>query len=94
MARASDKTQGFASARIAIDAMGGDSGPAAMLGGAARALKSDPSLRFLVIGDEAVLQAELAKHSYTLPTRSAVRRSRARRFAVPAPPRWGWRSPR
>ncbi len=30
--------------------MGGDGGPAAMLGGAARALKTDPSLRFLIVG--------------------------------------------
>ena len=28
--------------RIAIDAMGGDTGPAAMIAGAARALKKDP----------------------------------------------------
>ena len=31
--------------RIAIDAMGGDSGPAAMIAGASRALRRDPSLR-------------------------------------------------
>lgn len=64
MARASDKTQAIASARIAVDAMGGDSGPAAMLGGMARALKSDPSLRFLVIGDQTLIGAELAKHNF------------------------------
>jgi len=53
-----------ASPRIAIDGMGGDSGPAAMLGGMARALKADPSLRFLVIGDEALLGAQLDKHVF------------------------------
>ena len=39
--------------RIALDAMGGDSGPAAMVAGAARALRRDPSLQFLVYGDQA-----------------------------------------
>ena len=52
------------SPRIAIDGMGGDSGPAAMLGGMARALKVDPSLRFLVIGDEALLGSEFASHRF------------------------------
>ena len=32
--------------RIAIDAMGGDSGVSAMIAGAAKALRKDPSLRF------------------------------------------------
>jgi len=64
MARAPQQPDGFASPRLAIDAMGGDSGPAAMLGGMARALKSDPSLRFLVVGDEALIQAEFAKHNF------------------------------
>jgi len=41
--------------RIAVDAMGGDGGPVAMLGGIERALKADRSLRFLIVGDEAVL---------------------------------------
>jgi phosphate acyltransferase len=45
--------------RIAVDAMGGDGGPAAMLGGIERALKADGSLRFLVVGDEAVLGPSL-----------------------------------
>ncbi|MFC7535869.1 phosphate acyltransferase PlsX [Sphingomonas sp. GCM10030256] len=54
--------------RIAIDAMGGDSGPAAMLGGMARALKADRSLRFLVIGDEARVRPELER--LTLPAGS------------------------
>lgn len=49
--------------RIAVDAMGGDGGPAAMLGGIERALKSDRSLRFLVVGDEAALQPLLDKLS-------------------------------
>jgi phosphate acyltransferase len=42
--------------------MGGDSGPAAMLAGASRALRRDPSLGFLVYGDEAQVRAELDRH--------------------------------
>jgi len=49
--------------RIAIDAMGGDSGPAAMLAGAARALRKDKSLQFLIFGDETLVRRELAQHS-------------------------------
>ncbi|MEO5774885.1 MAG: phosphate acyltransferase PlsX [Sphingomicrobium sp.] len=45
--------------RIAIDAMGGDSGPAAMLAGAARAHRKDRSLQFIFYGDENAVKAEL-----------------------------------
>jgi len=45
--------------RIAIDAMGGDAGPAAMIAGAARALKKDPTLRFAFHGDELAVEKEL-----------------------------------
>jgi glycerol-3-phosphate acyltransferase PlsX len=48
--------------RIALDAMGGDSGPAGMIAGAARALRRDPSLQFLVYGDQAEVEAELNGH--------------------------------
>jgi phosphate acyltransferase len=48
--------------RIAIDAMGGDSGPAGMIAGAARALRRDPSLQFIVYGDQAEVEAELNHH--------------------------------
>jgi phosphate acyltransferase len=48
--------------RIAIDAMGGDSGPVAMLAGAAKALKRDPSLQFVIYGDEASVGHELEHH--------------------------------
>jgi phosphate acyltransferase len=47
--------------RIAIDAMGGDGGPATMLAGAARALRKRPELRFVLFGDEAAMQAQLAR---------------------------------
>ena len=49
--------------RIAIDAMGGDSGPAAMVAGASRARRRDPSLEFLIYGTEALVRAELARNS-------------------------------
>jgi len=45
--------------RIAIDAMGGDVGPAVMIAGAARALASRPDLTFLLFGDEAAIRREL-----------------------------------
>ncbi|HWU92529.1 MAG TPA: phosphate acyltransferase PlsX, partial [Sphingomicrobium sp.] len=48
--------------RIAIDAMGGDSGPAAMIAGAARARRGDASLCFMFHGDEARVRAELEQH--------------------------------
>ena len=89
--------------RIAIDAMGGDSGPAAMIAGASRALRKDPSLRFTFYGDEAEVDAELDGHRQLArrgdhrPLARSDRRqakSRARRSAAPAPPRWAWRSTR
>ncbi|MDH7640397.1 phosphate acyltransferase PlsX [Sphingomonas oryzagri] len=48
--------------RIAIDAMGGDGSAATMLAGAALALTRFPDLRFLIVGDDAAIQAELARH--------------------------------
>jgi phosphate acyltransferase len=48
--------------RIAIDAMGGDVGPAVMLAGAALAYKRRDDLSFLLFGDGARLKAELAPH--------------------------------
>ncbi len=48
--------------RIAIDAMGGDTGPLAMIAGAARALKADPSLRFTFYGDQDRIEGEIEHH--------------------------------
>ena len=45
--------------RIAIDAMGGDTGPSVILSGIARARRRDPTLRFLLFGDEALVGPEL-----------------------------------
>jgi glycerol-3-phosphate acyltransferase PlsX len=49
--------------RIAIDAMGGDTGPAVMLAGAARAHDGRNDLQFLLFGDKALVRAELDKHA-------------------------------
>jgi len=48
--------------RIAIDAMGGDTGPAAMIAGASRALRKDATLQFTFYGDERQVEAQLAEH--------------------------------
>ena len=48
--------------RIAIDAMGGDTGPATMIAGASRALRKDPSLQFTFYGDERAVGAELERN--------------------------------
>lgn len=48
--------------RIAIDAMGGDTGPAAMVAGMARALRKNADVRFELFGDKALIEPELAKH--------------------------------
>ena len=50
------------SPRIAIDAMGGDTGPAVMLAGAAHAHKRRSDLCFVMFGDKPRIRAELAKH--------------------------------
>jgi glycerol-3-phosphate acyltransferase PlsX len=48
--------------RIAIDAMGGDSGTAVMVAGAALALSRRDDLSFLLFGDEPAIRAELGRH--------------------------------
>ena len=48
--------------RIAIDAMGGDSGPAAIVAGAAQALKRDASLKVTIYGDEGEVREEIKRH--------------------------------
>jgi glycerol-3-phosphate acyltransferase PlsX len=51
-----------AAPRIAVDAMGGDNGPAAIIAGIARAHRRDPSVRFIVYGDERLIRPEI-EHS-------------------------------
>ena len=58
--------------RIAIDAMGGDAGPAVMLAGAALAFARRDDLRFVLFGDEAAIQAELDKHPELAPVSEIV----------------------
>src|SRR6185437_1205554 len=48
--------------RIAIDAMGGDAGPKAMIAGASHALRKDPTLEFTFYGDEVRVAAEIGPH--------------------------------
>jgi glycerol-3-phosphate acyltransferase PlsX len=47
--------------RIAIDAMGGDGGPAMMIAGASRARRRDPALEFIFYGDDRRIEAELER---------------------------------
>ena len=44
---------------IALDVMGGDLGPKAVIPGAAKALQSRPELHFILVGDESVIQPAL-----------------------------------
>ncbi|HNS45204.1 MAG TPA: phosphate acyltransferase PlsX [Alphaproteobacteria bacterium] len=46
---------------IALDAMGGDKGPDAVIPGAALALSENPSLRFMIFGDEQKIRPLLDK---------------------------------
>jgi len=48
--------------RIALDAMGGDGGPATMIAGAAIARSRDSDLHFMLFGDEAEIRQELQHH--------------------------------
>ena len=57
---------------ISVDAMGGDRGPTPVLAGLLRALKLDPSLRFILHGDERTLRRLLDRHR-RLRERSEIR---------------------
>jgi len=48
--------------RIALDAMGGDVGASVVIPGAAIALSRHPDTEFLLFGDRAQIEAQLAKH--------------------------------
>ena len=63
--------------RIAIDAMGGDSGPAAMIAGADRARRRDQSLQFVIYGDEGLVEAELGHHPQLRPHVTVVHSAEA-----------------
>lgn len=49
-------------ARIAVDAMGGDEGLAVMLAGVAHARRRFEGMRFLLVGDEALIREGLKNH--------------------------------
>jgi phosphate acyltransferase len=49
--------------RIAIDAMGGDHGPAVVLAGCERALVQHPDVHFVLVGKQAEIDAVLANHA-------------------------------
>ena len=48
--------------RIALDAMGGDIGASVIIPGAAISLSRNPDSEFLLFGNSAMIEAELAKH--------------------------------
>src|SRR5476651_2857360 len=48
--------------RIALDAMGGDVGAAVVIPGAAISLSRHPDTEFLLFGDSALIEAQLARH--------------------------------
>ena len=50
------------SPRVAIDTMGGDHGPEAVIDGTALAVKNNPNLIPILVGDETVITPLLAKH--------------------------------
>ena len=49
--------------RIALDAMGGDMGASVVIPGAAISLTRHPDTEFLLFGDRALIEPELAKHA-------------------------------
>ena len=48
--------------RIALDAMGGDFGPSVVIPGAAISLTRHPDSEFVLVGDSAQINKELANH--------------------------------
>ena len=57
---------------LALDAMGGDFGPAVVIPGAALALDRHPQLQFLLFGSETAIAQELTAHP-KLAARSLIR---------------------
>jgi phosphate acyltransferase len=48
---------------ISIDAMGGDHGPKVVIPAAISALKKHPNVKFILVGDKEVIEAELREHN-------------------------------
>jgi len=59
--------------RIAIDAMGGDLGPAAVIGGVAAFLRDDTDTEIAMVGREEILGPELRRHGLGSHPRVSVR---------------------
>jgi glycerol-3-phosphate acyltransferase PlsX len=49
---------------VALDAMGGDHAPGPIVGGAVHAVASDPELRVVLVGDQAQIEACLARETH------------------------------
>ena len=49
--------------KIIIDVLGGDNAPIAILDGVGMAAKADTNLRFVLVGDEAIIKAKLQEHA-------------------------------
>jgi len=63
---------------VALDAMGGDHGPEVVVPAALRALEEDPALRIVLVGEEGVVRALLARHRVPDPARLTVRHASQR----------------
>lgn len=51
--------------KIVVDAMGGDNAPAEIVKGAVEAVQQRPDIKVILTGQEAAVNAELSKYSYT-----------------------------
>ena len=50
---------------VALDAMGGDNAPSEMVKGAVDAVNLNKDIKVILVGQEDVVKAELAKHTYS-----------------------------
>lgn len=50
--------------RVAVDAMGGDNAPSAVVAGCIEAIRIEKSIKVFLVGKEAVIKAELSNYSY------------------------------
>ncbi len=57
---------------LAIDCMGGDSGPSTMVQAACRVLSHNPDLRLILVGDEAEIRANLTRMDQIFLTRLSI----------------------
>ena len=58
--------------RVALDAMGGDDGPAMVVKGAVRALRQTPNLDLILVGDQTRLEAMVARQRGVDPGRLRI----------------------